>query len=155
MKCHKLHSIHLPVLKAFPVLGNMNLHLQGVQDQKCQKERARTWKQSIFDPTLVKPKCVWKLCIYYAKSYCFKKIEKKEVFSKNFIIFGVIIFLVDKQLILPTKMHILHTHFGFTNVGSNMLPNQDIELSFWHFWSWTPCITYMYCLFTSYAIMKL
>ena len=32
--------------------------IQGVQDQKCQKEKARTWKGSIFDPTLVKPKWV-------------------------------------------------------------------------------------------------
>ena len=34
------------------------LIIQGVQDQKCQKEKARTWKGSIFDPTLVKPKWV-------------------------------------------------------------------------------------------------
>ena len=26
------------------------MHIEGVQDQKCQKEKARTWKGSIFDP---------------------------------------------------------------------------------------------------------
>ncbi len=32
--------------------------LQGVQDQKCQKERAISLEGNTFDPTLVKPKCV-------------------------------------------------------------------------------------------------
>ena len=36
-------------------------------------------------------------------------------------------------------MHTSQTHFGFTNVGSNMLPFQVLAFSFWHFWSWTPC----------------
>ena len=42
--------------------------LQGVQDQKCQKEMAISLEGSTFHTTLVKPKCVWKLCISYAKS---------------------------------------------------------------------------------------
>ena len=44
------------------------LYLQGVQDQKCQKEMAISLEGSTFHTTLVKPKCVWKLCISYAKS---------------------------------------------------------------------------------------
>ena len=32
--------------------------LQGVQDQKCQKEMAIFLEGNTFDPTLVKPKCV-------------------------------------------------------------------------------------------------
>ena len=43
-------------------------NIQGVQDQKCQKEMAISQEGSIFDTTLVKPKCVWKLYISFAKS---------------------------------------------------------------------------------------
>ena len=36
-----------------------------------------------FDPTLVKPKCVWKLYISCAKIYFLKKLEKKKLFCKS------------------------------------------------------------------------
>ena len=36
-----------------------------------------------FDPTLVKPKCVWKLYISCAKIYFLKKLEKKKIFCKS------------------------------------------------------------------------
>ena len=36
----------------------MGMYVQGVQDQKCQKESSISLLGSIFDPTLVKPKCV-------------------------------------------------------------------------------------------------
>ena len=47
------------------------LLIQGVQDQKCQKESSISWLGSIFDPTLVKPKCVWRICIFVGKISCF------------------------------------------------------------------------------------
>ena len=34
------------------------LQVQGVQDQKCQKERPISQEGNTFDPTLVKLKCV-------------------------------------------------------------------------------------------------
>ena len=36
-------------------------------------------------------------------------------------------------------MYSFQTHFGFTNVGSKVFHSRDIAISFWHFWSWTPC----------------
>ena len=42
--------------------------IQGVQDKKCQKEMAISLEGSTFHTTMVKPKCVRKLCISYAKS---------------------------------------------------------------------------------------
>ena len=57
--------------------------LQGVQDQKCQKERATSLEGNTFDPTLVKLKCVWKLYISCVKSYFLKKLEKKKLFCKS------------------------------------------------------------------------
>ena len=59
------------------------VELQGVQDQKCQKERAISLEGNTFDPTLVKPKCVWKLYISCVKSYFLKKLEKKKLFCKS------------------------------------------------------------------------
>ena len=35
-----------------------DMEVQGVQDQKCQKEMAISLEGNTFDPTLVKPKCV-------------------------------------------------------------------------------------------------
>ena len=67
------------VMKAFSVYCYLNI--QGVQHQKCQKERAKSLEEKI-DPTLVKPKCVWKLYISCAKSYFLKNLKKRNLSVK-------------------------------------------------------------------------
>ena len=62
-----------------------------------------------------------------------------EAWTQKTAIYGTFISFAWKQLLLQKKMYISQTHFGFTNVGSKMLRLLDIALSFWHFWSWTPC----------------
>ena len=48
---------HRPPIKHSTITPLIHL-IQGVQDQKCQKESSISWLGRIFDPTLVKPKCV-------------------------------------------------------------------------------------------------
>ena len=76
---------------------HFTLILQGVQDQKCQKENARTWKGSIFDPTLVKPKWVWEICISVCKISYFptKNLKTPKIASSLEQAFHG---LVDKRL---------------------------------------------------------
>ena len=46
-------------------------------------------------------------------------------------------------------MYIFQTHFGFTNIGSNLHHYQDIAIYFCNFWSWTPCIFHIFCVISA------
>ena len=62
------------------IIYDMYIQIQGVQDQISPKEIALLWERNTLDPRLVKPKCVWKIYIFYGRFSFLKKIEKKVKF---------------------------------------------------------------------------
>ena len=59
-------------------------------------------KLSISDPMLVKPKCVWEAVVFFLKN-CKQTAEKCKQIFQNW-----------------KKTTVSQTHFGFTNIGSEM-----------------------------------
>ena len=81
-------------------------------------------KWCIFDPILVKPKCVWEAVVYLKN--CKQTSEKCELIFENW----------KKTKLLDTTSQ---THFGLTNIGSNMHRFSSTAIYFWQFSIGTPC----------------
>ena len=77
--------------------------------------------QCIFDPMLVKPKCVWEAVVYSKK--CKQTAEKCKQIFENW-----------------KKSTASQPHFGFTNIGSNMHHFWATAFYFCIFSYGTPCI---------------
>ena len=75
--------------------------LQGDPNQNLKFVLAITLKLCISDPMLVKPKCVWEPSVFFN-------------FQKFVYIFQLFVYNFSK------KSATSQTHFGFTNLGSNM-----------------------------------
>ena len=78
--------------------------------------RAVTSKVCIFDPTLVKPKWVWDAVVFFN-------------FQKFCLHFSAVCLQFFK------KNTTSQTHFGFTNMGSNMLTLEVTALDIYFFFN--------------------
>ena len=98
--------------------------VQGDPNQNSPFLRAMTQKLSISDHKLLKPKCVWEAVFFFQ-------------YSKVFYIFQLFVYNFSKKTTASQK------HFGFTNLGSEMLIFWVIALRKGEFWFGSPC-TYLW-----------
>ena len=80
---------------------------------------AITLKMSVSDPMLVKPKCVWELSVFFN-------------FQKFVYIFQLFVYNFSN------KIDGSQTHFGFSNIGSEMLIFRVIAKTNFKFWFGSP-----------------
>ena len=95
--------------------------LQGDPNQNLKFVLAITLKTRVSDPMLVKPKCVWELSVFFN-------------FQKFVYIFQLFVYNFSN------KTDDSQTHFGFINIGSEMLIFRVIAKTNFKFWFGSPCI---------------
>ena len=101
------------------------MRIQGDPNQNCPFLRAITQKLSLSDPKLVKPKCVWEAVVFFQ-------------FLKICLHFSTVCLQFFK------KTTTSQTHYGFTNMGSEVLSFWVISLGKGQFWFGSPCISSNY-----------
>ena len=130
--------VHLPISYHFQItikilisctLWHQNLQnllvcilteLQGDPNQNLICLLAITLKLCISDPMLVKPKCVW---------------EASNFFDFQLFVYNFQLFVYN----LSKKLDASQTHFGFTNIGSEMHSFRVIAKRHFKFWFGSPC----------------
>ena len=127
----KIENVDLLVINLrYPIFGCKRTDIKhtGWPKSKFPFLRAITQKLSISDPKLVIPKCVWEAVVFFN-------------FRKFVYIFQLFVYNFSK------KTTASQTHFGFTNLGLELLSFWVIALRKGEFWFGSPCTYVIYIMY--------